>query len=104
MLMTTVKLLQQQQQRQGHPGQVAATPGVTQNHQAAAAQLAAANALNGTPRLNMPAQLAAPLQNRIPGRTIQTPGGTVPAVSNPLAVGTTGLVPPLPLAGIPQAQ
>lgn len=68
-----------------------------------AAQMAAANSLNNAARLNVPGQLAMAAQNRTPGRVaVQAPPGAVPAaVQARLAA---GLVPPLPMAALPQAQ
>ncbi|KAJ4292135.1 RNA polymerase II transcription elongation factor SpEAF [Collariella sp. IMI 366227] len=85
-----------------NPGQVPGTPGAPAAQ--TAAQIAAANSLNAA-RLNVPGQLAmaAAVQNRAPGRvSIPTTPGAVPAaVQARLA---SGLVPPLQMAGIPQAQ
>ncbi|KAL2020360.1 hypothetical protein VTK56DRAFT_8489 [Thermocarpiscus australiensis] len=89
--------------KQNVPVPIPGTPGgsfpVAQN---AAAQIAAANSLNNGARLNIP-QLAVAGQNRTPGRVpVQATPGAVPAAMQ--ARLAAGLVPPLQMAGLPQAQ
>ncbi|KAK4447036.1 chromatin modification-related protein eaf-1, partial [Podospora aff. communis PSN243] len=99
-----------------HAGQVPATPGGVPNPQAAAAaaaaaQLAAANALNAAARANIPAQLGLPGQARPAARLpMQTPAGASPAAAQAAQVAQVaqlaggGLVPPHPMASLPQAH
>lgn len=92
-----------QQQKQTQPGQVPGTPGAASGPQTAA-QIAAAASMNNAARLNVPGQLAMAGQNRVPGRVSMpaTPGAVPAAVQARIAAG--GLVPPLQMAGLPQAQ
>jgi len=82
-------------------GQVAAATGAATPVPPQVAAQMAANPLAGAGRANMPSQLAVPGQPR-PRMPMQAPANAMAGVQGP--VGGGGLVPPMPLNGIPQAQ
>ncbi|KAK4217388.1 chromatin modification-related protein eaf-1 [Rhypophila decipiens] len=85
-------------QRQSHAGQASGTPGALPT----AERMASATPLNNVARLNIPAHLAVPMQTQPQNRVqVQPPSVAVPAVPAQLP---GGLVPPMQMGAIQQAQ